>query len=168
MTVEAVFVNAGNHFLAEHQAILQKRMQMDLNRKLKLLETSLERAAGRLGDITIPVMERYYAEHPGAKKSFQDHGLGNRFKLEAEMVESTVYCLMTWLERPEEIRIMFGSTVPHHEETLKVESHWFNGLVDAAIYVILATIPEDKPAERALWQEIQQELNTLIADARLH
>ncbi|MEW4466504.1 hypothetical protein AB1K62_01560 [Parasphingorhabdus sp. JC815] len=134
--------------------------------KQALLETSLERAADRLGDITDPVMNRYYAVHPGARKSFQEHGLGNTVKLEAEMVESVVYCLMTWLDRPEEIRIMFGSTVPHHEEALAVNSDWFSGLVDAAVHVIVETIPDTHQDEHALWQEIHKGLSDLIADAR--
>lgn len=139
---------------------------MDLNTKMTLLETSLERAADALGDITDPVMERYYAVHPGAQASFRQHGLGNTVKLEAEMVESVVYCLMNWLDRPQEIRIMFGSTVPHHEETLHVDSDWFSGLVDAATHVITETIPEMKQDERKLLEEIHQGVNALIADAR--
>ncbi|MEP2101825.1 MAG: hypothetical protein ABJP02_09980 [Parasphingorhabdus sp.] len=133
---------------------------------MERLETSLERAADELGDITDPVMKRYYELHPDARASFREHGLGNTVKLEAEMVESVVYCLMNWLESPQEIRIMFGSTVPHHEETLHVESNWFSGLVDAAVHVIAATIPEAQQEERALWEEIHQGVNALIADAR--
>lgn len=139
---------------------------MNMDEKTALLETSLERAADKLGDITDPVMNRYYAEHPGARESFREHGLGNTVKLEAEMVESVVYCLMTWLNRPEEIRIMFGSTVPHHEETLHVNSDWFSGLVDAAVHVINETIPEAQQDERALWEEIHKGINDLITDAR--
>lgn len=139
---------------------------MDMDAKTTLLETSLERAADKLGDITDPVMNRYYAVHPGARESFREHGLGNTVKLEAEMVESVVYCLMTWLDRPEEIRIMFGSTVPHHEETLHVNSDWFSGLVDAAVHVINETIPDAQQNERALWDEIHKGISDLITDAR--
>jgi hypothetical protein len=139
---------------------------MNREEKTALLETSLERAADRLGDITDPVMTRYYAVHPGARESFREHGLGNTVKLEAEMVESVLYCLMTWLDRPEEIRIMFGSTVPHHEDTLAVHSNWFSGLVDAAVHVIRETIPETQKDEHAVWDEIHKDLSDLIADAR--
>ncbi|HEY9090319.1 hypothetical protein [Parasphingorhabdus sp.] len=139
---------------------------MDEETKLALLETSLERAADRLGDITDPVMARYYKIHPGARESFREHGLGNSKKLEAEMVESVLYCLMTWLDRPEEIRIMFGSTVPHHEDTLAVNSDWFSGLVDAAVHVITETIPDTQQDEQAVWKEIHKGLSDLIADAR--
>lgn len=41
-----------------------KSSAMDLNAKMTMLETSLERAADALGDITDPVMERYYGVHP--------------------------------------------------------------------------------------------------------
>ncbi len=143
-----------------------KSPAMDLNAKMMLLETRLERAADALGDITDPVMKRYYSIHPDARASFREHGLGNRVKLEAEMVESVVYCLMNWLDRPQEIRVMFGSTVPHHEETLHVDSDWFTGLVDAATDVITETIPSTHQDERQLWEEIRQGVNALIADAR--
>ncbi|QTD56836.1 hypothetical protein [Parasphingorhabdus cellanae] len=146
--------------------MVQKSSAMDLNDKMALLETSLERAADALGDITDPVMERYYSVHPSAQASFREHGLGNTVKLEAEMVESVVYCLMNWLESPQEIGIIFGSTVPHHEQTLHVQSNWFSGLVDAAVYVIVATIPEAQQEEHALWAEIHQGVDAMIADAR--
>lgn len=166
MAGDAVFVNATNQILADHVRMVQKSSAMDLNQKMTLLETSLERAADALGDITDPVMERYYMVHPNARASFREHGLGNTVKLEAEMVESVVYCLMNWLERPQEIRIMFGSTVPHHEETLHVNSNWFSGLVDAAVHVIAGTIPGKQQDEHKLWEEIHQGVNALIADAR--
>ncbi|WP_109357436.1 hypothetical protein [Sphingorhabdus sp. EL138] len=166
MTCDSIFVNAGNQILADGVKMVQKFSPMVLDEKITLLETSLERAADRLGDITEPVMKRYYDIHPEARDSFREHGLGNTVKLEAEMVESVVYCLMNWLESPQEIRIMFGSTVPHHEETLHVHTDWFSGLVDAAVHVIAETIPDTKQEERDLWEEIHQGVNDLIADAR--
>lgn len=166
MTGEPVFVNAGYQILADRDPVVQKSTVMNLDEKTKLLETSLERAANEMGDITGPVMARYYELHPDARNSFREHGLGNTAKLEAEMVESVVYCLMNWLERPQEIRIMFGSTVPHHEETLKVTCDWFRGLVDAAVYIITKTIPNAQQDEHTLWKEIHLGVNALIADAR--
>ena len=140
---------------------------MQKDQKNMLLENSLERAAERLGDITGPVMNRYYANHPEARASFDEHGLGNVSKLEAEMVESALYCLMNWFDRPEEIRIMFGSTVPHHEDTLKVSSDWFSGLVDALIAVIRDTVPATQTSEFLILQEIHQGLGRLIEEARI-
>ncbi len=139
---------------------------MDIKTKMHLLETALERAAARLGDITEPVMTRYYENHPAAEKSFREHALGNTRKLEAEMVESVVYCIMNWLERPQEIRIMFGSTVPHHEETLLVSPDWFNGLVDAGVAIIRETIPAGEDQERVVLEEIHKGLTGVVEEAR--
>ena len=111
-------------------------------------------------------MTQYYASHPGAKISFQDHGLGNSVKLEAEMVESVIYCLLNWYERPEEIRIMFGSTVPHHKHALNVSTEWFAGLIDAAITIISDTIPETSAEELTVWAEIRTGFQTLVEEAQ--
>ena len=111
-------------------------------------------------------MAKYYARHPEAKISFQEHGLGNNVKLEAEMVESVVYCLMNWYDRPEEIRIMFGSTVPHHKHALNVSSEWFAGLIDAAITVISGTVPETSKEELVIWAEIRTVFQTLVKEAQ--
>ncbi|MEM8919646.1 MAG: hypothetical protein AAGE37_12390 [Pseudomonadota bacterium] len=139
---------------------------MDTKTKMRLLETALERAASKLGDITEPVMTRYYEKHPAAEKSFREHGLGNTRKLEAEMVESVVYCIMNWIERPQEIRIMFGSTVPHHEETLLVSPDWFTGLVDAGVAVIREAIPAAEDREREVLEEIHAGLTGMVEEAR--
>ncbi len=139
---------------------------MDKDKKAALLETSLERAADKLGDITHPVMDRYYAVHPGARESFREHGLGNTVKLEAEMVESVVYCLINWYDRPEEIRIMFGSTVPHHKHALNVSNEWFAGLIDAAITIISDTVPATSGDELAVWAEIRTGFETLVEEAQ--
>lgn len=111
-------------------------------------------------------MAKYFASHPGAIISFQEHGLGNSVKLEAEMVESVVYCLMNWYDRPEEIRIMFGSTVPHHKDALNVSHEWFAGLIDAAISIISDTVPETNEEELAVWAEIRVGFQTLVAEAQ--
>ncbi len=139
---------------------------MDKAQKLAIVETSLERAAEQLGDISTPVMERYYLAFPDAQTSFEEHGLGNTAGLEAEMLDSVLYCLMNWLDRPEEIRIMFGSTVPHHEDALHVRYEWFSGLVAAAYDIIVETIPHDQAGELEVWQEIGTELQRTIAEAR--
>lgn len=111
-------------------------------------------------------MAKYYASHPEAKISFAEHGLGNSVKLEAEMVESVVYCLMNWYDRPEEIRIMFGSTVPHHKHALNISSEWFAGLIDAAITIISDTVPEFSVDELAVWEEIRVGFQTLVEEAQ--
>lgn len=139
---------------------------MQTKQKNELLEGSLDRAGAVLGDVTEPVMAKYYVSHPGAKISFQEHGLGNSVKLEAEMVESVIYCLMNWYDRPEEIRIMFGSTVPHHKHALNVSSEWFAGLIDAAITIISDTVPATSGDELAVWAEIRTGFETLVEEAQ--
>jgi len=136
--------------------------------KLALLDVSLMRAAEQLGDITDPVMARFYDRHPDALASFEKHGLGDRHKLEGQMVENTLFCLMNWLERPREIEIIFYGSVPHHEETLGVKSAWYGAMIDAAIDVIAATIEPGNAAEQALWAELRQGLSGAIRVASVY
>ena len=134
--------------------------------KLELIERSLERAAETVGDITAPLMARFYAAHPAAEASFEHHGLGKRALLEAEMVGNVLYCLMTWFERPEEIRIILYDSIPHHQETLKVEPGWYEGMLWAGIDLIEETLPEDAADERAAWAAMRAGLAETIAKAR--
>lgn len=134
--------------------------------KQQLVERSLERAAEQLGDITAPLMARYYASFPVAKASFTHHGLGRRDLLETEMVGNVLYCLMTWFERPEEIRIILYDSVPHHADTLKVGADWYRGMLDAGIDLIEETLPEDATDERAAWAEMRAGLAEAIARAQ--
>ena len=138
----------------------------DRQAKLALVEKSLERAAGAVGDITAPLMARFYAAHPAAEASFEHHGLGKRALLEAEMVGNVLYCLMTWFERPEEIRIILYDSIPHHQETLKVDAGWYQGMLWAGIELIEATLPEEAVDERAAWEAMRVGLAETIAKAR--
>lgn len=138
----------------------------DRQAKLALVERSLERAADALGDITAPLMTRYYAAYPAAEASFEHHGLGRRALLEAEMVGNVLYCLMTWFERPEEIRIILYDSIPHHAETLKVEAGWYEGMLWAGIELIEDTLPEDAADERTAWAEMRAGMEEAIARAR--
>jgi hypothetical protein len=128
----------------------------------ELLDASLERAAEVLGDITAPAMTRFYETYPEARAAFEHHAFGNRAKLEAEMVENALYWAMNWLDRPTEIIIQMGSSVPHHQETLKVVPPWYGGLLNSVIDVIAETIPADAPAELALWKRIRKELGETV------
>ena len=128
-----------------------------------LLDASLERAAETLGDLTAPAMARFYAAWPQARDSFEHHGLGRRERLEAEMVQNALYWAMNWLDRQTEITIHLGSSVPHHEETLKVSVPWYRGLLDAVIDVIVETIPADRTDELELWMRIRRELGEMVA-----
>lgn len=138
----------------------------DRQAKLALVERSLERAADALGDITAPLMARFYAAHPAAQASFEHHGLGKRDLLEAEMVGNVLYCLMTWFERPEEIRIILYDSVPHHQETLKVDASWYEGMLWAGIDLIEETLPDDAAEERAAWEAMRAGFAETIAKAR--
>lgn len=134
--------------------------------KLLLLDGSLERAAEVLGDITPRVMARFYETYPQARDAFEYHSAGKREKLEALMVDNSLYWAMNWLDRPTEICIQLGSSVPHHEDTLKVTVPWYRGLLESVIDVIAETIPADCPAELELWKQIRLELGTMIEDSR--
>lgn len=138
----------------------------DRQANLALIERSLERAADALGDITAPLMARFYAAHPAAQASFEHHGLGKRALLEAEMVGNVLYCLMTWFERPEEIRIILYDSIPHHQETLKVEAGWYQGMLLAGIDLIEETLPDNAADERATWEAMRSGLAETIAKAR--
>lgn len=139
---------------------------MDMEHKKALLDNSLERAAELLGDITGPTMAHYYKRFPEAKSSFEEHGLGRSTSLETEMVDSVLYCLMYWLERRFEIEIIFGASVPHHEDTLKIKHEWYVGLVQSAATVISDTIPKTEKAELEVWQEISDGLVGAMEAAR--
>ncbi len=139
---------------------------MDIEQKKVLLETSLERAAELLGDVTQPTMAHYYKQFPDARSSFDEHGLGRTTALETEMVDSVLYCLMYWLERRLEIEIIFGSSVPHHEDTLKIKYEWYVGLVQSAAAVILELIPKSEVNELLVWQKISDGLVDAMNAAR--
>lgn len=136
---------------------------MDTARKKELLEASLHRAAEALGDITPLVLARYYARFPEAETAFATLWPGNRAGLEGEMVERTLYCLMTWLDSPGEIEIMLMGSVPHHDATLKVPPQWFGGFLETTAQVIVETIPSDAADELTVWQELRDDLGQLIA-----
>jgi len=139
---------------------------MDIEEKRSLLEASLERAAEAVGDITQPVMELFYRRFPEAGKSFEELWPGNRDKLEAEMVERALYCLMYWFQSPGEIEILLSGSVMHHNDTLKVPPEWYSGLIEATAEVIVATIPADQAGERAVWEELRRNLSDLVEQSR--
>lgn len=136
--------------------------------KLALLDSSLTRAAELIGDITPPVMALYYARHPDARVSFERHGLGGTAQLEGEMVGNSLYCLMHCLESPMEVEILLDTSVPHHHFTLDVPLSWYQGLVDATIDVVIATVPPGNEAEQALWTEIRTVLGAVFDGCRAY
>jgi hypothetical protein len=124
-----------------------------------LLDAILQRAADRLGDLRPGVMARFYPRFPEARALFETESAGHREKLEGEMVEQTLYCLMTWVERPAEVRIVLQSTVPHHEAALHVSDRLFAGFLDAVVETIGATIPAEATDEQALLAAIHAALH---------
>jgi hypothetical protein len=135
---------------------------MDAAEKLAVLNTTLERAADQLGDITAPVMALYYQRFPQSLERFEQLWPGKRAELEGEMVERVLYCLMVWFESPGEIEIMLSGSVLHHSDTLHVGPDWFAGFLDAAADVIAGTIPAECSDEHAVWEELRRDLLSLI------
>jgi len=137
-----------------------------MSESLALLDASLERAAEAAGDLTAPVLAVFYAHHPDARAAFARHGGERQPRLEAEMVETALYCAMGWVDRRREIEIILANATPHHQETLGLPVAWFSGLTDALVATVLATIPADASSERALWVDIGRGLNAAILAAR--
>lgn len=131
--------------------------------RLPLVEAALEHAAEVLGDVTPLVMAEFFARYPEAEASFAHHAPHNPAKLEAEMVENALYCLMTWCERRSEVEIILQTSAPHHNDTLKVPYGWYSGLILATADV-LARASRDED-ERALWRGLREELEAAVAAA---
>ncbi|HLS98682.1 MAG TPA: hypothetical protein VK018_08135 [Porticoccaceae bacterium] len=125
------------------------------------LETILEAAAEALGDITPAVMALYYQRYPAARQSFVEHGCGYTARLEAGMVDSALYCLMTWFERPLEIDVTLADTVPHHA-VLNIPIDYFVGLQEAVVDVIAGTLEPGDSSSCALLEELRAALVSRI------
>jgi hypothetical protein len=127
-----------------------------------LLEAVLERAANRLGDITPLVIERFYQQFPDARETFRSLSAAYGAALEGEMVERTLYCLMSWLHSPGEVEIVLMDSVPHHAATLGVPPAMYAGLLDATAATIAETIPPHRSQEVELWRQVSDELREQI------
>lgn len=130
--------------------------------KFQLVERALERAAEQLGDITAPVMARFFARCPDAEASFAHHWPQNPERLQAEMVDNALYCIMVWYERRAEIEIIIYTSVPHHAETLKIPSHWYRELLAATVDVLAETCPSGAAEEAAMWADLRAALTGLV------
>ncbi|MFC3173394.1 hypothetical protein ACFOD9_03925 [Novosphingobium bradum] len=138
---------------------------LSLAEREALMEAALERAAEVIGDLTGPVMERFYARFPEGREAFDRLGLGAVGALEGQMVEQSLFCLMRWLAEPTMIAIMLVSSLPHHQATLGVPVAWVSGMVEEAADLIIETIPADRAGERAVWQAIRAEVVKAIDEA---
>ena len=115
------------------------------------MDALLGRAAELLGDLRQPVMNRFYRRFPEALAVFETKSAGHRETLEGQMVAQTLWCLMTWVERPIEIRIVLHTTVPHHAAALQVPAPLFAGFIDAVVETIGGTIPPRRRRRGRCW-----------------
>ena len=134
--------------------------------RLALAERSLERLAVERGDVTGEVLAAYYARHPDARASFEHHGLGQTQLLEARMVSESLFLLLQWIESPSTARIDHGTAIPHHNDTMQVTPRWYLGLVDAALEVLLDSIPADSGDEIAMWLAVREEFAGFVESLR--
>ena len=126
-----------------------------------LLEQILESAAEMLGDITPATLELYYARYPLARQAFVEHGCGYTQRLELEMVDSALYCLMIWFARPLEVDIIYSDAVPHHE-LLNIPAEFFVGLQEALVDVIDQTVASADWESKTLLAQMKCQMISLI------
>ena len=134
--------------------------------RVALMEAALERAADVVGDLTDPAMIRLYDRYPLAREAFERLGLGDRHSLEGQMVETTLFSLMSWLTDETMIALMLADTLPHHCMTLGVSVEWFGALVEEVADLVIGCIPADRPAERTVWEAIRAEVLATIDAAQ--
>lgn len=139
---------------------------MNNSEKLQVLESILERAANELGDITPVVLADFYSLHPGSRELFGHHGGQNMSRMESDMVESALYCLMTWFDRPAEIEVMFTHTIPHHE-MLDIPVEQFAGLLQSTLRVLGKTLPDGDNRDTRIWGELESSLLELAQNSSL-
>src|SRR5690606_10585603 len=122
---------------------------------------SSDLAAETLGDITAAVMALYGQRYPAARRSVVEHGCGYTARLEGGMVDSALYCLMTWFERPLEIDVTLADTVPHHA-VLNIPIDYFVGLQEAVVDVIAGTLEPGDSSSCAFLEELRAALVSRI------
>ncbi|MCB2049589.1 MAG: hypothetical protein KDE32_15390 [Novosphingobium sp.] len=110
-------------------------------------------------------MDRFYAAIPEAKERFQFHQPVKREKLEGEMVEQALYCLMRWHTSRSEIEIILATTVPHHLVALDIPFEQFSGMVDAVCDVVAGTIPAGDEAEQRVWNDLHREIAAFMFES---
>ncbi len=126
------------------------------------IEKILELVAQERGDITEEVLDLYFKRYPQARQIFREAGSNNtELRLQQEMVESGLYCLMTYFERPTEVEIILLQTVPHHN-FLNIPTDYFCGLHDAIFDVIESATPMNYSKEKKSFQELRISLTEII------
>jgi hypothetical protein len=134
--------------------------------RTELIEAGLARAAGTLGDITLPVVEEFYRRFPEARANFIHHSPHNPGKLEAEMVGNTLYYVMAWFESPGEAGFAFDNSVPHHRVALGVSPDWYRGFIEAFLDVVEPAAAPDGKEERGAWSDLRAGLVGLVESNR--
>jgi len=132
----------------------------------ELAELGLDRLSSERGDVTGIVMQRFYRAFPDARASFEHHGLNDVAGLEGRMVAESAFLLLQWSENPAIARIDHGTAVPHHNDTLKIGPHWYMGMVDAFLTVLLETIPGDAIEEYSYWNAMRDEIAGFFVSLR--
>ena len=127
-----------------------------------LILHGLERASNEIGDITAPVLDAFFKLYPNCKSRFVELAFERVESLQARMVETTLYVLMHYFERPAEMVVLLWDTVPHHQDTLRVLPVWYSGLIHSTIDVIVQTVPVGATEELATWDLLRTELSELV------
>lgn len=130
----------------------------------KLMEQILEYAAENIGDVIPITIEQYYQRHPEGEAAFRQHGFDRHINVAQDMVDSVLYCLMSWIERPREIKSIISDTVPHHR-SLKIPDELLESLLDVTSDILHSGLPSDAEQERRLLNKTVQELKDEIRAA---
>lgn len=133
------------------------------SQKQTLLDNAMERVAEQEGDIYPLCLGRFYERFPDAREQFDTHGGQSSHAIEQSMLESTLYCLVTWFERYEVIRLVLLDANTQHK-LLKVPTHMVLGLLDTFIEVILSAVPQSDEATRQVISEIQLEFGKILQE----
>jgi hypothetical protein len=143
---------------------MQASTRHDNQIKQQQVEQLLERASENLGDLTPRVLAEYYRRYPQAREAFAQNGFSRADRLEEDMVNSAVYCLMTWFERPVEVEITMRDSIPLHQFR-NIPIDYVTGLQEVVCDVIAAALPNANDAEKALLAELKQSLVELFRDS---
>lgn len=135
---------------------------MDKTTKMQMVDTILERTAEVVGDITESVMADFYQKHPDAPAQFKHHFPVDTFRLEANMVEQALYCLIDWFKSPQAVEILLLGSVPHHIETLDVSAEIYHGLLQSTADIVGKTIPSENLIEIEVWNDASKKLKEII------